>query len=54
MKYLAQRLLCRCSDDKRIRVCLWCVGLWLSLPLEHGLWEWTRMETFLPLIGLHI
>lgn len=44
----------RCKGGKCRRVCLWGIMAWLGLPLEHGLWEWTGMARFLPLVGLHI
>lgn len=50
-KFLSPR---KCNIGGCRRVCIWCFMAWIGLPLEHGLWEWTGMARFLPLIGLHI
>jgi hypothetical protein len=43
-----------CNKETCRRLCMYCILQWAGLPLEHGLWEWTRLERLLPLIGLHI
>jgi hypothetical protein len=47
-------MLKRCNRKTCTTFCKWCVLAWAGLPLEHGMWEWTRLERLLPLIGLHV
>jgi len=54
MKNLLIRHFCGCKENKCARVCFYCLIAYLSLPLEHGMWEWTGTARFLPLVGLHI